>query len=158
MQSKPVKQHKWLQQLVGEWVYETEMSMKPGDPPQKYKGKESVQSLGGLWVMLNGSGEMPGGEEAHMVMTLGYDPGKKKFVGTWVGSMMCTLWVYEGELKGKSLTKSTEGPSWIRKGKAAKYRDVITVEGKSTRRMDSFVQEKGGKWVKMMTARYTRRR
>jgi hypothetical protein len=161
MQAKPVKQHKWLQQLVGNWVYETEMSMKPGDPPKKFKGKESVSSMGGLWVMAAGSGEMPGGGKATMLMTIGYDPAKKKFVGSWVGSMMHNMWVYEGVLKGKVLTLSTVGPSWtkdgkVQKGKTANYRDVITMVGKNKRLLSSFVQGAGGKWTPMMTAHYTR--
>jgi len=163
MQAKPVKQHKWLHQLVGNWVYETEVSMKPGEPPKKFKGKESVSSMGGLWVMAAGSGEMPGGGKATMLMTIGYDPAKKKFVGSWVGSMMHNMWVYEGELKGKVLTLNTVGPSWtkegkVQKGKSAKYRDVITMVGKDKRRLDSFLQGPGGKWVPMMTALYTRKK
>ena len=33
-----------------------------------------------------------------MIMTLGYDPQKKRFVGTLIGSMMTHLWVYDGAL------------------------------------------------------------
>ena len=42
---------------------------------------------------------MPDGGPATMIMTLGYDPAKKRFVGTFIGSMMTNLWVYEGELE-----------------------------------------------------------
>ena len=41
---------------------------------------------------------MPGGGTATTMMTLGDDPQKKRFVGTWVGSMMTYLSVYDGEL------------------------------------------------------------
>jgi uncharacterized protein DUF1579 len=46
-------------------------------------------------------------------MTLGYDPEKKQYVGTWVGSMMSYLWVYDGSLDAeeKVLTLNAEGPS-----------------------------------------------
>jgi len=57
-----------------------------------------VRSLGGLWILAEGRGEMPGGAPATMLMTLGYDPAKNRFVGTWVGSMMTHLWVYQGWL------------------------------------------------------------
>lgn len=162
MQAKPVKQHAWLQKLVGEWVFESDMPAKPGEKPKKFKGKERVSSMGGLWVLLNGSGEMPGGGKATMLMTVGYDSAKKKFVGSWVGSMMHNMWVYEGELKGKVLTLNTVGPSWtkegkVQPGKSAKYRDVITVEGPNKRRLDSFVQA-GSKWMPIMSARYTRKK
>ncbi len=66
---------------------------------------------------------MPGGDPATMLMSLGYDPAKKRFVGTWIGSMMTNLWVYDGELDptGKILTLNAEGPSFTDKDKVAKY-------------------------------------
>jgi Protein of unknown function (DUF1579) len=30
MQTEPQQEHQWLQQLVGEWTYETEATMEPG--------------------------------------------------------------------------------------------------------------------------------
>lgn len=60
MKTEPQKEHQWLQQLVGEWTYESECSMEPGKPPEKCTGSESVRSLGGLWVLCEGRGEMPG--------------------------------------------------------------------------------------------------
>src|SRR5687767_11488998 len=47
----PAKEHEWLQQLVGEWDSESEMTMEPGAPPQKFKGTESVRAIGGFWIM-----------------------------------------------------------------------------------------------------------
>ena len=69
MKAEPQKQHQWLQSLVGEWTYESECSMGPDKPRQKFKGSESVRSLGGLWVLCEGQGEMPGGGSATMLMT-----------------------------------------------------------------------------------------
>src|SRR5437867_1016220 len=105
------EEHQWLQKFVGEWTYETEATMAPGKPPEKCSGSESVRSLGGLWVLCEGRGEMPGGGAATTIMTLGYDPAKKRFVGTFIGSMMTHLWIYEGELDpaGKVLTLNTAG-------------------------------------------------
>src|SRR5437660_3538014 len=82
----PQKEHEWLQQLVGEWQTETEADMGPGQPPLKCKGTESVRSLGGYWT----HGEVKGdvnGMPVTGIMTLGYDPQAKKYVGTWVCSM-----------------------------------------------------------------------
>ena len=86
-----------------------------------------MRSIGGLWVQAEGRGEMPGGGDLVMVLTLGYDPKKKRYVGTWVGSMMANLWVYDGALDatGKVLTLETEGPDMTAEGKTAKYKDVI---------------------------------
>jgi hypothetical protein len=55
---------------------------------------------------------MPGGAATTM-MTLGYDPHRKRYVGTWIGSMMTHLWVYGCELDASErvLTLNAEGPS-----------------------------------------------
>src|SRR5262245_66093699 len=86
MQAEPQKEHQWLQQLVGDWTFESECVMGPEQPPSKFMGTESVRSLGALWVLCEGRGEMPGGGMATTLMTLGYDPAKKRYVGTFVGS------------------------------------------------------------------------
>ena len=88
MNAETQKEHQWLQTLVGEWTYVSECSMAPGKAPEKFSGAENVRSLGDLWILCESTGQMPGGGTATMVMTLGYDPGKKRYVGTWVGSMM----------------------------------------------------------------------
>jgi len=70
---------------------------------------------------------MPGGIAATTLMTLGYDPAKGRFVGTWIGSMMTHLWVYDGELDpaGRVLTLNSEGPSMTGDGSFAKYQDIV---------------------------------
>src|SRR5262245_46277943 len=98
MQVEPQQEHQWLHQLLGDWIFETEATMEPGKPPEKFTGSESVRSLGGVWVLCEGRGEMPGGGGGTTIMTLGYDPARQRFVGTFIGSMMTHMWVYEGEL------------------------------------------------------------
>src|SRR5262245_8931413 len=112
MNMEPQKEHQWLDKLVGEWTSQAEMSMGPDQPPQTFKGTDSVRSLGGFWVMCEGRGEMPGGGTATTMMTLGYDPVKQRYVGTFIGSMMAHMWVYEGTVDtgGMVLTLDTVGP------------------------------------------------
>ena len=64
MKTEPQKEHAWLQQLVGEWTFEVEATMEPGKPPEHFRGTERVRSLGGLWIVAEGEGEMPGGGTA----------------------------------------------------------------------------------------------
>ena len=118
--AEPQKEHEWLHKLVGEWTYES------GEGSEKFEGSESARSLGGLWVLVEGRGEMPGGAPATTLMTLGYDPQKKRYVGTWIGSMMTHLWVYDGELHaaGRVLTLHAEGPHMADEGKTAASRHV----------------------------------
>ena len=60
MNAEPRKEHHWLERLVGEWTYESEAPMAPGQPPVKHTGTESVRSLGGVWVLCEGRGEKAG--------------------------------------------------------------------------------------------------
>ena len=155
---KPQQEHEWLQQLVGEWTFENECSMGPDQPPMKATGTDSVRSLGGLWIICDGQGEMPGGGVGHTKMTIGFDPAKKRFVGTFVGSMMTNLWVYEGTLTGNVLTLDTEGPSFTGDGAMVKYQDIIEVINKDHRTLSSQMPGPDGKWMKFMTAHYRRKK
>jgi hypothetical protein len=153
------REHYWLQKLVGEWSFETECSMGPGQPPSQFAGGESVRSLGGVWVLCEGRGETPGGGTGLTMMTLGYDLAKKRFVGTFIGSMMTNLWIYEGRLdaSGKILTLDTEGPNFT-DGKMTKYLDIIEMKSDDHRVLSSQSLGEDGKWHRFMTANYRRRK
>jgi hypothetical protein len=158
MNTEPQKEHKWLQQLLGDWTYESEMEMGPGQPPEKCPGTESVRALGELWVVCEGRGKMPDGGPAIMLMTLGYDPAKKAFIGSWAGSMMTHMWIYRGALDAaqKVLTLDTEGPSFAGDGKMARYQDLITIKSDDERELSSRVLQDDGSWKHFMTATYRR--
>ena len=160
IKTEPQKEHRWLQKLVGEWTFEGEATMAPGKPPEKFKGTESVRSLGDLWILAEAEGECPGGGPATMMMTLGYDPQKERYVGTWIGSMMTHLWVYEGALDaaGRVLTLETEGPNMAAEGKMAKFKDVIELKSDDHRLLRSHMLGDDGKWHGFMTANYRRKK
>lgn len=158
MKTEPQKEHHWLQKLIGEWAYEGEATMEPGKPAEKFKGTESVQSLGGLWIQANGKGEMPDGDTAMMVMTLGFNPQTKRYVGTWIGSMMTHLWLYDGELDvaEKVLTLNSEGPAMCTSDAMTKYRDVIEIVSDDHRTLNSHMLDDDGEWRPFMRADYRR--
>jgi hypothetical protein len=132
--------------------------MGPDKPAETFRGTETVRSLGGLWVVCEGRGEMPGGGTATTIMTLGYDPARKRYVGTFIGSMMTHLWVYDGALDagGQVLTLDTEGPSFPDQGKLAKYQDVIEFVTDDHRTLSSQTPGPDGQWHRFMTAHYRR--
>jgi hypothetical protein len=160
MQAEPQKEHAWLQQLVGEWTAEMECIMAPDQPPMQSKGSETVRSLGGLWTVGEGTGEGPDGSTATTMMTLGYDPQRQRFVGSFVASMMTYLWLYEGTLdaSGKVLTLDAEGPSFAGDGKMAKYQDIIEFKSPDHRTLTSRALGEDGEWRQFMTAHYRRAR
>jgi uncharacterized protein DUF1579 len=160
MTTEPQKEHQWLQKLVGEWTLEGEASMGSDKPSEKARGTESVRSLGGAWFLAEGQGEMPGGGHATTLMTLGYDPEKKRYVGTWIGSMMTYLWVYDGELDAaeRVLTLYADGPSMAGDGKMAKYKDVIEFKSDDHRVLTAHVLRDDGEWHHFMTTHYQRKK
>lgn len=160
MKAEAQKEHHWLQKLVGEWTSECEMPMGPDQPPTKFTGTETVRSLDGIWFVGEGRGEMPGGGSSTTLVTLGYDPLKKRYVGTWIGSMMATLWVYDGEVdaSGRVLTLNAEGPSMHGDGTTAQYKDVIEFKSDDHRTLTGHMQTPDGTWQQLMVVSYRRKR
>jgi hypothetical protein len=157
MQQEPQREHQWLQALVGEWTYESDCDMGPDKPRERVTGSEVVRAFGDLWTVAEGEGGGPeGGWKS--IMTLGYDPAKKKFVGTFVATIMPNLWVYEGSLDaaGKVLTLDAEGPNFT-DGRIVKYHDIITITDDGRRTLSSEVLGDDGKWTTFMTAYYQRK-
>ncbi len=158
--AKPVKEHKWLEKLLGEWTYEGEADMGPDKPKMKSSGSETIRSLGGLWIIAEGIGKMPDGEEGKTLMTLGYNPKTKRYPGTWIGSMMTHMWVYDGEMdkSEKILTLNAEGPSFTDPQKSAKYQDIIEIVNDDERILRSQFQTETGEWVQFMSTTYKRKK
>src|SRR5215218_6671329 len=154
MTVEPQKEHAWLQKLVGEWTSEMECAAGPDKPPETFRGTDTGRPVGDVWVQLEGRGQMPDGKPALTVMTLGYDPAKKKFVGTFIGSMMMHLWLYEGTLDetGQILTLDTEGPDFATAGKTSKYKDVIEFKDDNYRLLTSHMPGPDGQWTQFMKA------
>jgi hypothetical protein len=152
----PRKEHEWLKQLAGEWDTESEMVMGPGKPTVKTKGTESTRLVGGFWSVSEHKGDFMGAPFTGL-MTVGYDPEKKKYVGTWVCSMCDRLWKYEGTADGKTLTLETEGPC-PGTGKLAKMKDVIELKSNDHKVLTSSMQTEDGKWVTFMTLNARRKK
>jgi hypothetical protein len=158
---QPTDNHLWLSQLLGDWTSEMEASMGPGEPAIKTKGTESVRSLGPLWIVGDGVGHMPDGEEGLMILTLGYDTQAGQFVGSWVGSMMTYLWRYTGQLDAarRILTLDCTGPAMEEEGKSGKlgnYRDIHEIIDADHRTLRSQYQHADGQWNEFMVAHYWR--
>ena len=101
---------------------------------------------------------MPGCGAATTIMTLGYDPLKNCYVGTFIGSMMTFLWIYDGGLDaaGTVLTLDAEGPNFTVPGTMAKYQDMIEFKSDDHRVVSSQALGDDGKWHPFMTANYRR--
>lgn len=148
---KPEKEHEWLKMFEGEWEGEGECFMEP-DKPMKCKNTETCKTIGGFWIQSNMKADMAG-MPINGIMTVGYDPARKKFVGNWVDSCFPFMWVYEGSVDstGKILTLESEGPNMTEPGKMAKYRDVTEFKSADHKIMTSYVEKSPGEWMKIMS-------
>jgi hypothetical protein len=143
----PQKEHEWLRQLVGEWE---------GDWGQ---AKSSTRMLGEIWMVSDVKASF-GDTSMSAMMTLGYDPQKKKYVGTWIDSLTAYLWKYEGTLdaSGKALALDAEGPNPAAGGKMTKMRDTIEIKSKDHFVLIASMLGDDGKWQTFMTINYRRKK
>lgn len=153
----PQQEHLWLKRLLGEWTFELETQPEAGGQGGKFTGTEIVRAVGDLWVLAENHGETPDGKFTSII-TLGYDPNRQRYVGTFIGSMMTYMWVYEGELdaSGRALVLATEGPDMFKEGATARYREVIEIINDNERTFSSTLLRDDGTSQLMMTTRYRR--
>lgn len=155
----PQMEHEWLKKFAGEWETESEMPGAPGEPAMKCKGTMNARMLGGFWVVSDYKGDIMG-TTMTAVQTIGYDPQSKKYVGTWVDSMLNHLWKYEGtvDAAGKTFALEAEGPNFTTPGKTAKFRDAYEFKSADHIYMTSSMLGDDGKWVTFMTGNIRRKK
>lgn len=153
----PEKEHQWLQQFVGEWSTESTGQMGPGQPPMELVGTISSRMVGDFWVINEMKADI-GGTPMVGLQTIGYDKAKKKYIGTWVDSIMGHLWRYEGNVDatGKILTLEAEGPTFVTEGAVTMYQDIYEFKSPDEIAITSKMLGDDGKWVTFMTGTATR--
>jgi hypothetical protein len=119
----PGPEHELLKKDVGVWDATVELSMAPGAAPAVSKGTETVLMLGGFWQLAQFKSEMMG-QPFEGLGTVGYDPAKGKYVGTWIDSMTPGYYTVEGTYNAatKTMTTMMEGPD--PSGQTAKMRET----------------------------------
>ncbi|WP_320196062.1 DUF1579 domain-containing protein [Agrobacterium rosae] len=158
--AKPQKEHAFLERLVGEWVMISSTGYEGYDPDDaEQRFTESIKSVGGLWIVSDGRGKMPDGTPMAAIITLGFDPVKDHYVGSWIGSMMTTLWVYKGWLEpdGKTLVLEAQGPKFDGSGEIATYHDVLTLHDNNSRTFSGSVLQPDGSFKQFMSSEFRRK-
>jgi hypothetical protein len=133
--------------------------MGPDQPPMKCKGTMSSRMLGGFWLVSESKTEMPG-FAIQALQTIGYEPKSKKYIGTWVDSMLNHMWRYEGavDTSGKILTLEAEGPNFMLEGKLSRFRDAYEIKSKDHVVVTSSMLGEDGKWATFMTGQCRRKK
>lgn len=154
---KPQAEHEWLQKFVGEWESVTEMACGPTGEPATVKGTMSIRSVGGFFIHGEGSSAMPDGDAMISFITVGYDLTQGKYVGTWFGSMMSKLWVYDATREGEKLILASDGPSFETPGKTALYHDIVELVSNDHHTLTARFLGEDGEWKEMMKVDYYRK-
>jgi hypothetical protein len=156
----PSKQHQWLGRLIGDWTFSHDAPDTGDARMTKIHGTESYRAIGSLWVQGEAVAPLHDGSGMSVSLTtLGWNPDTGRFVGTWIGSMMPYLWVYDGELDagGQTLSLYCEGPAMDGSGALVPYKDVITFIDDNTRTLSGHTKDADGRWTAFMTVEYRRR-
>ena len=133
----------------------------PDAEPTVSKGVEvNTVMPGGLWVLSKFQGDFGGmAFEGHG--QFGYDPLKKKYVGSWIDSMSPSLSVLEGTYDAKTRTMTLVGDG-VDPGTKAKYtqRMVTTSKDDGTRVFTLYMKFEGAgdDEIKFMEVTYTKRK
>ncbi len=155
MFSKPQAEHEWLHALAGEWQVTTECSMGPDAPMMTMESRCTGRLMDGMWLLLESGGECPDMGAWSTLMCVGYDPVTKRYVGTFVGSMMTHLWIYQGQRHPETghLVLETEGPicGQEQEGGTAKYLDTLELLDGGGFRLSSKMQKPDGQWQTVMS-------
>lgn len=140
---QPTEAHKLLEKDTGTWTGEMKMFMAgPDQPPMVMAIKETNTMMeGGFWSLSEfEAGPFKGKGQ------FGYDPMKKKFVGTWIDSSSPFLSVMEGDYddEGSTLTMFFDGMD-MASGKIVKRKSVTKHVNKNKREFTMYKQA-GEKW------------
>lgn len=156
--AEPSRDHGWLKQLVGEWEVHLKSYVLPDQPPVESTGTDTVRAVGVHWIVAEMNFKMMGTSLTGL-MSLGYDPQKEQFAGTWIDSFSGYLWVYKGTLNaaGDTMTLTTEGPSMQNLNETARYKEVITIKSDDVRTFKSTMETKDGEWITILEAAYKRK-
>ena len=108
---KPTKEHLSLKEGAGTWDYVMKMREAPDKPEMESKGVETCVALGDFWIVFDIKTDNMMGMAWAGHGTPGYDPAKKKFIGTFIESMSSDRMLGEGTMDadGKVLTVNWEG-------------------------------------------------
>ena len=154
---KPGPEHEVLKMDVGTWDAVVEFIPAPGAPPMTSKGVEvNTLGCGGMCLISDFKGEAMGAPfHGHGITA--WDPGKKKYTGSWIDSMSSGISISEAshDPATKKLTGWMESPDMT--GKLTKSRVVVEYKG-NTRVMTSFGSGPDGKEMQTLKITFTRRK
>ena len=155
----PEKEHAFLKKFAGRWTTQSDCVMGPGLPPMKMTSTINARMIGEFWVVseVNNSSM---GKKVTALQTIGFDATKKRYVGTWIDSMLGHLWHYTGSVDptGQILTLEAEGPNFMTGKGTTIFRDIYEFKSDDHILATSLAKDENGKWVQFVTAHSKRQK
>jgi len=154
---KPGPEHAVFKLDEGTWDAAVEMFPAPGAPAMTSKGVETNSvGCGGLCLVSDFKGDF-GGMPFHGHGTSAYDPGKKKYVGSWTDSMSQGLMIGEStyDAATRTVTGYMEGPDMT--GAVVKSKSVVEYKADGTRVMTMYTKGPDGKEAPNMRITYKKK-
>ena len=154
---QPGEEHKHLAQEAGVWDADVKFWMDPSAEPQVSKGVETNTMVGGFWMVSEFKSQMLG-QPFTGHGQYGYDPVKKKYVGTWVDSMTPHLSILEGEVNEKGeLVMISKAIDFMTKQESTS-KMISRMNDDGTRHFEMHAPIGEGEWMKVMEIHYTKRK
>jgi hypothetical protein len=155
---QPTAEHELLKQFAGEWTSKATAAMAEGEEPMTCEGNETAKLMGGFWLVCENEGTVQG-TPVSSLLTIGFNPKTKKYLGTFACSSDSTLWNYTGTMdeSGKKLVLETEGPLPHDPAKVAKFRETLELVAPDRKVFTSMIQGDDGKWTEFATIEYQRK-
>ena len=155
----PTAEHKILASEEGTWDATVKsFDGGPNAEPSVSKGTEVNTLLpGGLWLVSKFEGDF-GGLKFEGRGQFGYDPNKKKYIGTWVDSMMPTMSLLEGEYDAKTKTMTYVGEGAGPDGKTKAMQRMVTTTKEDGSRAFTLYMKMDKDEMKVLEITYTKRK
>ncbi|ODS51841.1 MAG: hypothetical protein ABS36_18890 [Acidobacteria bacterium SCN 69-37] len=155
----PTTEHQWLTRLVGDWTFSLPAPKIDDARVTTIEGTETYRALGPLWVIGDAVAPLADGGLSESRMALGWDPQRRRFVGTRILSTTPSLWVYDGEgdPDGRRLRLYTEGPATEGATHSEPLLDVIAFVDANSRTLTRHTKAADGSWTAVLTVEYRRR-
>ena len=151
MFAKPQTEHKWLDQLVGQWSFEHVCTMPDGSM-SKTPGTMTCRSLGGLWLICESHGQSSEGEWSS-IMTLGLSVQELANTATRLRLSTKTT----GCLPVSTKARKATGSRLCQANTGGVFRNARLCHITDEILMTSRIQGDDGKWITFMSGTATRK-
>jgi hypothetical protein len=150
-------EHALLAARVGDWEAVSTLRLAPDAEPIKDSGHESnYLACNGLFLISDYKGTF-GGQSFQGHGIVGFDPAKKKYIGTWIDSMSPGFTSYEGTYDKATKTYTYAARSPLPDGTEWSYTTKLTLRDDDHRDFVMFGKGPAGENYEAFRIEYTRK-